>query len=268
MHQRPYALVSASVLERLRVVADGAIDSWCRDWGADRGELALECQRAWDGAPQLPAHLTWHSPWADSQASLAQAWSADLPAQIQRLLFGADRQYAPAAAPARLAADAGQAAWRALLQALSAALLPGGRAASAEAPPPAEAWRHASGAVLLALRIGKQACFLLLNHAAVLRHTPPAPPGAPLAAPNYGVLLADLALTLPVKLGSAQVDLGSLARLAVGDVIRLDSAADRALTVHGPAGTPLFDGYLGRVHDYMALELAPLDLSDGVKHEQ
>ncbi|MTV41463.1 FliM/FliN family flagellar motor switch protein [Duganella radicis] len=268
MRHQPYALLGASLLERVHRAADAAIERWCGDWGAARGDLVLECVRAWDGAQQLPAQATWRAPWADGDASVAQAWEADMPAQVQRLLFGADRQYAPVAMAAPIAADAGRAAWRDLHRALLSALLPAGVAAGDDSAPPPADWRYASGAVLLVLRVAKQACFLLLNHAAVLRHAEPAQGVVPLASLNYTALLGDLPLKLPVRLGSAQVDLGSLVRLAVGDVIRLDTLADRALTVRSHAGTALFDGYLGRVDDNMALELAPLELNDGVKHEQ
>lgn len=262
MRLRPFALLGDGVLAGARRALGAAVDAWCADWGVARDELVVECLRAWDGADQLPAAPAWRAPWRAGDAALALAWPDELPAQLQRLLFGADRQHAPAT---------GAAAWRDLLRALAAALLPGGVAAAEAMPAAADDWRHASGALLLVVRVGKQTCHAVLNAAAVARlGGGAAAPLAKLPAQDYPQLLAPLAVRLPVTLGQARVDLGGLLRLAVGDVIRLDTAADRALPVRAAdAPAPvLFGGYLGRRGEDLALELAPHDLTHGVKHEQ
>lgn len=276
MQSRPYALIRTELLDQVQRLADQALQSWCDGWGAARQDVALECLRAWDGAQQLPAAPAWCARWQADTRALSLTWPAELPAQVQRLLYPPDRQYAPAAGSAVTAEAAGEAGWQALWQALAAALVAGGAAAPTPQAPAADEWRHASGAVLLVLRIGRLACHALLDHGALqalaeqamLRGALLRPTAERLAALDYAGLLAALPVSLPVQLGAAAVDLGSLMRLQAGDVIRLDSVADRALRVNGPSGAPLFDGYLGRAGDTLALELAPHDTTNGVQHEQ
>ena len=266
----PYALIRAEVLGQLRQQAGQALQAWCDGWGVARDDVVLECLRAWEGAAQLPAAPGWRQSWRAGERTLALCWAGEMPAQVQRLLYAPDRQYGPAGG-AVTAVAAGEAAWQDLLQGLGVALTGGAPAADAPAPSLAD-WRHASGAVLLVLRIGRHACYALLNHEAVqalaesalLRAGLQAPASAPLPALDYAGLLAALPVRLPVPLGAAEVDLGSLTRLQVGDVIRLDTAADRALRINGPTGIPLFDGYLGRAGEQLALELAPHDTTNGV----
>jgi len=276
MQQRAYTLLGDDVLLSVRRLLEPVVRTWCADWGAAYDELALECRRAWDDGDQLPATPQWRQSWLADAGLMAQAWPAEMPAQVQRLLFGAERQYASQVGVPHSAQAAGVAAWRDLLERLAAAALPGGIAAGAATPPPASLWRYASGALLVQLQLERHSAQLLLNDAAVqalLVHLASCGllvrvPDAPLAPVDLQRLLAAQPVDLPVALGQAEVDLGSLMRLQVGDVIRLDRAADRALPVYGPSGVALFDGYLGRSGDVMALELLVHDFNDGVKHEQ
>lgn len=265
MRCSPYALIRAEVLGQLQERAGQALQVWCDGWGVARADVALECLRASEGAAQLPAAPVWRQCWRADARTLALCWAGEMPAQVQRLLYAPDRQYGPAGT-AVTAVAAGEAAWQDLLQGLGKALTGGAPAADALAPA-ADDWRHASGAVLLVLRIGRHACHALLNHEAVQALAGAAPPRAGLPALDYTGLLAALPVRLPVPLGAAEVDLGSLMRLQVGDVIRLDTAADRALRVGGPSGAPLFDGYLGRAGEQLALELVPHDTTNGVEYE-
>lgn len=265
MEQRPFVLLGAGALAAARQALGGAVDAWCRDWGVARDEVLVECVRAWEGAAQLPAAPSWRAPWRAGERALAIAWPDELPAQVRRLLFGAERQHAPAAGAAHTALAAGEAAWAALLLGLSAAVVPGGGMAAEAMPAAAADWRHASGALLVVVRVGRQACHAVLNGEAVAALVGPAAPDARLAALDYARLLAPVAVRLPVALGEARVDLGSLLRLDIGDVIRLDTPADGALPVRAPgagAGAPaLFGGHLGRRGEDMALELAPHELT-------
>lgn len=270
MRHRPYTLLGENVLAALRGAFDAAVDGWCRDWGVARDEIIVECLRAWEGAAQLPAAPAWRAPWQSHERGLAVAWPDALPAHMPPLLFGADRPHAPAAGGAHTAAAAGAAAWQALLGALAQAAVPGAAVADHAMPPAADDWRYASGALLLVVRVGRQVCHAVLNAAAVAGHAGATAPDAPLAAVDYPRLLARQPVLLAVTLGQARVDLGSLLQLNVGDVIRLDTAADRALPVRAPgaAAAVLFGGYLGRRGDDMALELAPNEIIKGVKHER
>jgi hypothetical protein len=276
MRQAPYVLLGAERLAAVRRLLDGAVAEWCAAWGVADGELGLDCQRAWEGAAQLPASPHWRRPWRAGAPVLSLAWPAELPVQLQRALFGAERQYAPAEGPARLAEEGAAAAWQSLQQQLAALAAPGATPGEAELAPDGEVWLRASGAVLLALRVGRAACFGVLNHAAVqsllrqaeLRGLLPAASLAPLVAVDHQRLLAGVPLRLPVAVGGARLGLGTLMSLGVGDVIRLDTAVDRPLGVNGPSGAVLFDGYLGLSGNRIALEVVRHDISNGVKNER
>jgi flagellar motor switch/type III secretory pathway protein FliN len=275
MRQRPFSLIGNDLLDAVRRLLDEALRGWCADWGVERDGLVLECLRAWEGEQQLPAAPVWRQPWRSGDGTLSLAWAAELPAQLQKLLFGPDRQYMPSAGTPHTAVAAAAAAWDELVHAVAAAAMPGGTAAGEAAAAPAAHWRHASGALLIVLRVGKQACHAVLDHEALqalaeqlaLRGALRRPAADKLAPVDFHAMLADLPVALPVALGSAQVDFGSLVGLRAGDVIRLDTAADSALQVRGPSGAALFDGYLGRAGEAMALELIPHESTNGVKHE-
>lgn len=274
MPQRAYTLLGDDVLLSVRRLLEPVVRTWCADWGGAYDELGLVCRRAWDGEAQLPPPQ-WQQSWQAGAGLLMLAWPAEMPGQVQRLLFGVERQYTAQSGVPHSAQAAGMAAWHDLLEQLAAAALPGGEAAAA-ATPPAPVWRYASGALLVQLQLGRHSTQLLLNDAAVqallaqltTRGLLVRAPDAPLAPVDLPRLLAAQPVALPVALGQAAVDLGSLVRLQVGDVIRLDRAADRALPVNSPSGIALFDGYLGRSGDVMALELLVHDFNDGVKYEQ
>lgn len=267
----PFTLLGADVLHGVYGLLERALRDWCADWGVTRDELVLETARAWEEEGQLPATPAWRQSWRSAGGAMALTWAAEMPAQLQRLLFAPQRQASPVASAADTAAAAAQAAWTALLQVLAAVAVPGA-VRDADAVPPASAdWRRASGAVLLAIRLGKHTCHALLDHRAVqaLARQAESPGSAksapPLRALDYRVLLAPLDVALPVELGRAQVGLGSLMRLEAGDVIRLDTAADRAIRVNNSAGSALFDGYLGLTDGHVALELVRHDLTIGAK---
>lgn len=267
MTHRDFVLVSAIRLAETERALDAATATWCQAWGVARDGLVVECARAWE-APRPAAAAPWRQSWGAGEGALALAWPVDMAAQVQRLLFASDRRYPPTGGIAQTAVAAGEAAWLALLKILATALLADGKATEDVAPPPTPEWRRGSGALLIVVRIGQHVCHGLLNGAAVaaLNRSPIVTPRK-LAPVSYPDLLSPLALRLPVALGSAQVDIGSLMRMSVGDVIRLDTAADSALNVMAPgvAGNVLFDGFLGRSGAELALELAPHDITNGVK---
>ncbi|NRR31456.1 FliM/FliN family flagellar motor switch protein [Oxalobacteraceae bacterium] len=268
MEARPYVLTSTAVLSCVQRALDGAIDNWCADWGVARSEIELDCLRAWEGAAELPPQPAWREQRRGGAQALWLAWPGDCVAQLQRALFGTERHHGTVAHGAAPLAEAGAAAaWQGLIDAVGGVALPGTLAETDATPPPAAQWQRGSGAVLLVLRLGRQLCHGVLSEAAVAALAQQArlrgnlaEPVAPALAPcNLARLLAPVAVRLPIEIGRAQVGLGSLMGLGVGDVIRLDSPADRPFPVTGPTGAPLFGAYLGLSGTDMALEVAPLE---------
>lgn len=268
MSVRPFMLIGNDVLAAAQGMLEAVLGDWCADWGVPREELLVECMRAWEAQARLPAVPLWRKAWRSGDDEWALAWPAEGQQPLQRLMFVADRRAVAAdTGVAGLAAGAADAAWQDLLQRWSGMLVPGADADGIQPAPARTAWQHASGAVLVELRLGRQVCHGVLSGTAVqalarqaglrglLRSAPP----AALPALDYMTLLAPLPVRLPVELGRVEVGLGSLVGLGVGDVIRLDVAADRPLGVTGPAGKILFDGYLGLSDGMVALELARHD---------
>lgn len=259
MTTRPYLLLGASVLVAARRALDTVVERWCQDWGVKRDEVVVECVRAWDGARQMPAAPEWRQPWQAGARSMALAWPDDMAVQLRRAMFGAERLKGASV----LAEKTADAAWHELVKLVSQALIADGSAGREAAPAPVADWQYASGSLLLVLRIGRHACHALLNQPATTQlfatqKMTDLPALAPVA---HQRLLSQVPVRLPVHLGEANADLGSLVRLEAGDVIRLDTSADQPLSVRLPGvhATVLFDGYLGRSDGAMALELAPYE---------
>lgn len=267
MAQRPYVLLATAVLAEAQRTIGQAVSRWCADWGVERSEVVLEVMRAWEGTGRLPAVPAWRQPWCSGECTLQVAWPDAMPGQMQQLMFGAEQR----TGPGPVAQAAGDAALLALARALAEAFIVDGAYDAPAAPPPSHTWLHASGALLVVLQVGHMACVAVLNHAGTARLARGVVPAAslPLAPVDMAALLAPVPVCLPVQLGAARVDLGSLARLEPGDVIRIGAAADHPLHLHAPGspGAVLFDGYLGKVGHTMALELAPHDLNKGIHNE-
>lgn len=256
MAVRPYALLGAGTLAAVRGALDGAVDGWCTGWGIARHDILVTVERAWDStALHAPA---WRQGCEAEGKSLWLGWPQELPARLQQMMFAPDQRHGPQdAAPAPLAEGAAAAALEALAGAIAAALLD--QPASTAGEPARTVWQHASGAVRFDVRIGKHGCTGVLDHAAVQAVAGRAGVKAavlpPLAPVSHVRMLSHVPVRLRVDAGRAQVALGSLRGLAVDDVLRLDTLADRPLAVHGPNGAVLFGGHLGLAERQLALEV-------------
>ncbi len=252
MQVRPYALLAGRRLSSVRSVLERVLAAWAADWGMPAPTASLV--RAWEAAPHS---APWQLARQGHQGSgLWLAWPAELAGQLQRQLFAPDRRHGPQQGASLLAKAGAEAALAALAGGLGQQLLAGGSAAPVLQPP--EGLRHyASGAVAFELALGQHAVHGLLNHAAVLALAEAAAPAPALPALNLAAALAPQALQLQVAVGQAELTLGSLLSLQPGDVVRLDSLAERPLAVRDDAGRVLFGGYLGTAEDKLALEVVP-----------
>jgi flagellar motor switch protein FliM len=62
-------------------------------------------------------------------------------------------------------------------------------------------------------------------------------------------------ITLQAQVGSIEIDVAALDRLAEGDVIRLGTRVDHPLAIVGPDGATVFHGHLGTHDGLRALDL-------------
>jgi hypothetical protein len=258
MQVRPFVLIGATALQAVQVALAGALRQWARDWGLPDSALALECGRGADGGAARADG--WRQRRADGERGVWLAWPAGLAGEIGRSLFAPD----PGAAPAHatpLAGAAAEAAFSQLLEVLAGAALggaPGMAGEAAQGPPPA-AFVRGAGTVAARLVIGGHSLHCLLDAACVRALAPRTAASAPmpdLAPLDYWQVVRDVPVTLPVRIGRAQVGMGSLLRVAAGDVIRLDSCVDDPVAIAGPDGGALFGAYLGQVDGCIAVEIA------------
>ena len=256
MKVRTFALLGSSVLETVRHKLMATVEQWRSDWGLERLELDVECGRAWEAAP-ISSSVPWQHTCAAGDKEVWLAWQPELVRYVQRHVFPPDQRHAVSMkGGGSMAADGAEQAVRRLsAQIAAAAGVPetSGRSASVMTPDAAMT-SDGSGAVTVRIWLGEQPIHCLLNHACV-REIGRMQHGAPSLAGVVGDL-SKVPVTLPIELGQAEVEIGSLLTLAVGDVIRLNTSVDKPLTVRGPGGKALFNAHLGIVGQQVAIEIA------------
>lgn len=254
MQARTFRLLGATALETVRAKAGAALAAWAAQWGVDPAAPALSCEAA---CPAL-AGVAWDQCWGAAPRQLWLAFPDGMHDVVQQALFGAETSHVGRSPVApQLAPQAAAEALEALQGALAAALLgdPGAVRAPAAQPGMAQLARGA-GCVLVQWRIGAVACRCLLDSAAVALLAPGAAPArATLVPVNYLKALHGTVVSLPVRLGQAELGLGALMSVAVGDVIRLDCPVDAPVDVLGPAGGALFRAYLGQSQGAVAVDI-------------
>jgi len=77
----------------------------------------------------------------------------------------------------------------------------------------------------------------------------------PVKMSSLNQALTNTLVTLNVEVGGAELTLGHLNTLAVGDVLRLDSSLDGGISVSGPGTLPICNAHLGRLAGSYAIEL-------------
>lgn len=261
MKLRPFALLSASVLERTNRRLTEALEEWRTGWGLDMLDIRVECVRAWDAEPAQPA-LQWQRCYAQGKKSVWIAWQPEFFKYVQRHLFPPDQRHVLRSESAISLASEG--AEKALL-ACSGRIA--GAAGFADMDmhgtdiPPAAVFDRGSGAVFACIKVGEQsiACVLSYDCICAMSHSPAPQAAAALPRTDIGAALRRVPLALPIEIGQVEVEVGALMTLAVGDVIRLQASVDKPLTVYGPDRNALFDGYLGTVERNVALEVVRRD---------
>jgi hypothetical protein len=255
MQATPFTLVAGSLLDAAQAALTPLVAAWARQWGLPADACSVSVLRAWDGVPAKSAGA-WS---ACSGKGEGAAWlfvPAELCPALERSLFAPDGTYAPQGeGQASVAPAAARRACEALQDVLVQAVLPAALRAPGEAP--AALWHRGSGAALVSVSVGKQACQVLLNGPALRALQGKAAPLSPLPAlttVDYRQAVGSTPVVLQLTIGAAQVSLGSLMSLAVGDVVRLDAGADAPVSMSTLGGTPVFDAYLGKVGDQVAVE--------------
>lgn len=128
-------------------------------------------------------------------------------------------------------------------------------------PPGAECWRRGSGAAIVEIEVGDSVLAILAAPGWVVRHLasrPHSTPGAHAELIDPRHCVGQAGVHLEVWAGSASLELGVLQTLAAGDVIRLESRIDQALSITVQGRETGRRAYLGRIAGQRAVQLAPL----------
>ncbi|MBI3229336.1 MAG: FliM/FliN family flagellar motor switch protein [Burkholderiales bacterium] len=251
---RPFRLLSQTTLDALTAQVTPVVQQWAAQWGLGQ-DVALRSTRFTDVKASA-----WRQRWVDGERGIFFGWQSALVQEIQTAMFPPDHGNA-AGQRARLAPIGAQQAFDALLAALKLVLLPPSALRDLQISQPTLEAKTGSGAILLQISIGNQSCDVLLNDAAV-RGVVPAKSGTgslpALGKVNLLHLLRDTPLQLEVEIGRADVPLGSLLTVGVGDVIKLKTALEQPVSVKLPSaknGTDFCRAYLGKMQDAVAIEL-------------
>ena len=247
MNVTPYLLPGRGVTTGLARRALAALESWARDWAA-LPDHAVACADACDAAPAA-LDTAWQRRTLGAGLDVFIALPWDGQHWMEQLVFGLD-EGAPASPLA------GGVAARAL-EALAAQLvdaLTGRTSTPAERVTPAPALlRRGAGTILCTIQLGARTLRVLVPAGAYAASTSTARAGEPVVPLRQA--LAALPVPLTVELCRAELTLGYLRTLALGDVLALPMALDAPLRVHGPDAAPLCAAHLGSADGRRAVEL-------------
>jgi hypothetical protein len=259
MPVRPYRLSGSSALRRVTEAYAKAAADWASSWGIEAGAVSVQCMPAADapGPEREPGYL-WRQRWSRSGASAWCTWSAQAGTEFGRLMFpGGEGELV---AESSFAPGIGGNALDAVLHGLQHT--GGGEtpAVTQLQPAPDDAPSHASGFIVVAVQVGPVRLRLLADAEWVAQAQAGVPGAAALALPPLrpvalGKSLEQVAVPLTVIAGEVEIGAGAMLSIGVGDVIRLDTAADQPFALALPGGATLCHGLIGRRGDSLAVEV-------------
>lgn len=243
----------------------GVHRAWCADWLPAGGTEANGAPAIWLSDREaetafVPEDRTLL--WSFSDATVVTPGYTAIHA-ITRAMFGTD---AVRDVPG-MADGAARAAWTDWLRRLAASPVPEGSELQEVAPPlgstAAKPW---SGALWLRWRWCGGSWHLAISHEVVAawagaESTKPAAPVSVAPSPTrLDQALAHERITLRTVLGGAELNLGQLQSLRVGDVVPLEHRLDAPLDVVTDEGAVLCEGWLGQRQGRVAVEMSLPDL--------
>jgi hypothetical protein len=250
MLERPYKLFGAHERAAMEKAVDARVSAWRAAWLADAA--GIECAPA----PELAARL----------AGCAGEWRASVLQNGDSIALRSDETRLAGALCGR--ADAGDSPYarhvaEEALRELAAALL-GSREAKAAKGLPEDAWLPGSACYACHIQAGAARIGVVSNAAwtlRLLRALLPRPPGARLVERRAAV--ADQRLEVRAVAGWADLQLGVLRGLDVGNVIALEARLDRPVNLATPSGAVLCSARLGQREGHKAVSLAAVGRGHG-----
>jgi flagellar motor switch/type III secretory pathway protein FliN len=262
----PFLLLKRSTTERLAQRANMALARWSDVWNLLPGS-ALTCTAATDSHRSLAAPSDWH---ARTLANGGSGWlwlEMGLERSVEQMLFGlrdmdatSDKHLSSSIANS-VAQDAFEDLAAGLIGALTGQVSQPSSAGQS-VPLPDKLFRAGSGAVLCTVSFAEKTIRLLLPAETIPAPTAleaqsglsnPASPRAPMSTLHQA--LAKVPIKLSVEVSQAELTLGYLRTLAVGDVLALPTSVDHPMRVCGPGDVTVCHGHLGTLTGFHAIEL-------------
>jgi flagellar motor switch/type III secretory pathway protein FliN len=254
----PFLLFKRSSADLLIEQAGTALARWSACWTTLPDHM-VSCAAASDRprAPTPALNANWRHRTLANGASVWIAVPNGLERYLEQLLFNLNEM--DGSSEKHLSSEIGIAVADEALEDLLAALI---RATcrqesetAAPAPIPDRLFRHGYGAALCTISLGDKSIKLLLPAEAFATpvKTLKQPSRAPTATLHQA--LADIQVRLSVEVCQAELTIGYLQTLAVGDVLALPVSVDHAMRVIGPGDSTVCHAHLGSKAGFHAVEL-------------
>lgn len=253
---------SEEQVARVRTAAGAAVDSWRAAWTVSPPCTGVACVRAAE-APESSSE-SWSSlagvrgAWLRFSGTARGLTGIELGRSELRLELFGTKEETPVAN--ELVGDA----WHDLEQRLASELGPKSEAGQSEAGPGRTVWLRWSGALLLSVPWWSAQLRLLLSGETVERFLFPSGRPAVKKVPSGGLVplsraLASRRVGVEVQLEPFELEVGALASMRVGDVLRTTHRLERPLMVEvgGARAESVLEwsGFLGRAGSNKAVEL-------------
>ena len=257
MASYPFLLLKRSTVEWLETRATTALAHWAAEWGSL--PITVHCVAASDTAWCAAEKEAWQTRELTSDMVVWVHLEPGLTRSLVHPLFNLNE--ANATSDKHHASDLADSVIEASVEDVQVNVITSltgyvSHAVTASVPP-AYLWRRGSGAVLCTIRLGDKSLSLLLPAVSIPPiNTASTTPRAPITLLQHALHQAQVKLC--VEVSQAELTLGYLGTLAVGDVLSLPTHLDEPLRVSGPGDTTICQAHLGSLQGYHAIELIKL----------
>ncbi|HYD79897.1 MAG TPA: FliM/FliN family flagellar motor C-terminal domain-containing protein [Paucimonas sp.] len=247
-------------IDACKSAAQEAILEWESAW-ARLSDHSISCAAACEATDSAPPYAAWGLRRLENGGSVWVLMPPEVERRIERQLFSID-DVASAAERSRESRLAGAIAKDAVEELVAGIVrrLTGFSSTPADgsSDTPAKCFRYGAGAALLTVKLDRKSFHVLVPSASL----PGAAPGGSTTAlgPTTGLIeaLSGLPVKLTAEVGEAELTVGHLRMLAVGDVVRLNSRLDQPVNFIGPNGKTVCRAQLGTSKGRRAVEVKPL----------
>lgn len=257
---RPFILYGHSELQRLTAILEPLASAWIGQW-LDNAQAQVLCSQA---GPNDRADGEWLLAKSSTGNTLYLNHHPSFSKLITLKLFGdLAKSDGLGETPSPLVGDAIQAMLLGLITAFNTGLNSSATKGTVvfikQDPLPTE-FMQGSGAVLVSLKVGSLTLQFLMPEKQCLDFLRASNPSAKrkTTLPPLEQALAQIQnkpIKLSAFLGEAEIDIGTLQTISIGDVIRLDTPIDKPVHLATETGVSLCKGYLGTSDNHKSLQL-------------